>query len=118
MKEAPAPQKVMGSEDAENIGLFPSKDKNQDLKLPQNSNHINADKPIEHLGKLNMDESVEEISEELNEKGSYQPPDRQDKSSRGRSRLPEGEIRRDRYRYDVTDRRYRYDYYDNRSYSE
>ena len=36
-------------------------------------------------------------------------------SPRGRSRLPKSEIQRDRYRYDVTDRRYRYDYYDNRS---
>ena len=62
-----------------------------------------------------MDQSVEEISEEINERGSYQPPDIQGISCRSRSRLPESLTQRDRYRYDVTDRRYRYDNYANRS---
>ena len=48
-----------------------------------------------------MDQSVEEI----NEQGSYQPPDNQ----RCRLRLPETSSPRERHRYDVADRRYRYD---------
>ena len=58
---------------------------------------------------------MEEINEEINERGSYQPPDGQGISHRGRSRLPECVTQRNRYRYDVTDRRYRYDNYANRS---
>ena len=54
-----------------------------------------------------MDQSVEEI----NEQGSYQPPD----NWRCRSRLPETSSPRERNRYDVTDRRYRYDGHLNRS---
>ena len=107
--------KLMKSKDVENVGLFPPKGKNQDKFLPQNSSPNNADKPNEHLGKLNMDQSVEEVNEEPNEQGSYQPQDRQEMNPRGRSRLQESETRRDRYMHDVTDRRFRYDYYDNRS---
>ena len=55
------------------------------------------------------------MNKEINERGSYQPPDGQGISCRGRSRLPESETHRDRYRYDVTDRRYRYDNYTNKS---
>ena len=40
---------------------------------------------------------------------------REDDSSRGRLRSPESVEQRDRYRYDVTDRRYHYDSYANRS---
>ena len=53
--------------------------------------------------------------EEINEQGSYQPPDRHDVNQRHRSRLPETSSPRERHRYDVTDRRYRYDGYLNRS---
>ena len=43
------------------------------------------------------------------------PPDEQGISHRGRSRSPKSETHRDRYRYDVTDRRYWYDNYANKS---
>ena len=62
-----------------------------------------------------MDQSVEEVNEDLNGRGSYQPPNNQDDSSRGRPRSAESVECRDRYRYDVTDRRYRCDSYANRS---
>ena len=55
------------------------------------------------------------MNEEINERGSYQPPDGQGINCRGRSRSPESKTHRDRYRYDVTDRRYRYDNYTNKS---
>ena len=58
---------------------------------------------------------MEEINEEINERGSYQLPDGQGINHSGRSRSPESVTQRDRYRYDVTDRRYRYDNYANRS---
>ena len=58
-----------------------------------------------------MDQSVEEI----NEQGSYQPPDRLDINQRHRSRSPETSSPRERHRYDVTDKRSRYDGYFNRS---
>ena len=62
-----------------------------------------------------MDQSVKKINEEINKRGSYQPPDRQGISCRSKSRSPESVTQRERYRYDVTDRRYRYDNYANRS---
>ena len=102
VKEKPAMSKVMVRENEDNIGLFPPNGKNQE-------------KSNEHLGKLQIDQSVEEMNEEINERGSYQLPDGQGISCRGRLRSPESETHRDRYRYDVTDRRYRYDNYVNKS---
>ena len=97
----------------EEVGLFPPQGKNPDKST--NQGPINPDKFNEHLGKLQIDQSVEEANEDLNERGSYQPPDNQNDNSRGRPRSPESIERRDRYRYDVTDRRYCFYYYDNRS---
>ena len=102
VKEKPATSKAMVSENKDNVGLF----------LP---NGKNQKKSNEHLGKLHIDQSVEEMNKEIKERGSYQPPDGQGISHRGRSRSPESETHRDRYRYDVTDRRYRYDNYANKS---
>ena len=62
-----------------------------------------------------MDQSVEEINKEINERGSYQPLDRQSISHRSRPRSPESIAQRERYRFDVTDRRYMYDNYANKS---
>ena len=62
-----------------------------------------------------MDQSVEEINEEINEQGSYQPSDRQKVKWRSRSRSPESSSQRERHSYYITDRRYRYDSYTNRS---
>ena len=46
-----------------------------------------------------MDQSVEEV----NEQGSYQPPNSHDVNWRCRSRSPENSSPRKRHRYDVTD---------------
>ena len=62
-----------------------------------------------------MAQSVEEINEEINEQGSYQPPDRQKVNRRSRLRSPESSSHGERHRYDVIDRRYRYDSYSYRS---
>ena len=102
MKERPPTSKTMTSKNKENVGLF----------LP---NGKNQEKSNEHLGKLHIDQSVEEMNEEISKRGSYQLPDGQGINCRGRSRLPESETHRDRYRHDVTDRRYRYDNYVNKS---
>ena len=115
IKENPTTSKTTVSEDVDNVGLFPPNGKNQEKLFPQNSSPKNASKSNDCLGKLNIDQSVEEINEEINERGSYQPPDGQGISHRGRSRSPKNVTQRDRYRYDVTDRRYRYDNYANRS---
>ena len=97
------------NENMEEVGLFLPQGKNSDKPTNQNSDPIDTGKFNEHLGKPQIDQSVEEINE-----GSYQPPENQDHNSRGRPRSPDSECR-DRYRYDVTDRRYHFDYYDNRS---
>ena len=114
-KEKPTTSNSTVSKEVNNVGLFPHKGKVQEVLFPKNSSPKNESKSNEHLGKLSMDQSVEEINEEINEQGSYQPPDRQSISHRSRSRSPESIAQRERYRYDVTDRRYRYDNYANRS---
>ena len=114
IKENPTASKATVNEDVNNVGLFPPKGKDQERLFPQNSSPKNEGNINKHLGKLNMDQSVEEINEEINERGSYQPPDRQNISHRSRSRSPESVTQRENYRCDVTDRRYRYDNYANR----
>ena len=99
----------------EEVGLFPPKGKNLGKSANPNSIPINTDEFNEHLGKPQIEQSVEEVNEDLNERGSYQAPDNPNDNSRGRPRSPESIERRDRYTYDVTDRRYRFDYNDNRS---
>ena len=100
-----------GNKDVNNVGLFPPKGKDQVGLFPPNSSPKNHNKSNEHLRNFNLDQSVEEV----NEQGSYQPPDRHDVNRRHRSRSPETSTPRERHRYDVTDRRYRYDGYLNRS---
>ena len=48
-------------------------------------------------------------------RGSYQPPDRNSHDCRSRSRSPEDSTHRGRHRYDTTDRRNRHDSYTGRS---
>ena len=103
------------NEKMEGVSLFPPKGKNLDKSANPNSIPINTDQFNEHLGKLLIEQSVEEVNEDLNERDSYQPPDNPNDNSRGRLRSPESIEQRDRYRYDVTDRRYQFDYNDNRS---
>ena len=102
IKERLPTSKATTSENKENVGLFPPNGKNQ-----ERSN--------EHLGKLHIDQYVEEINKGISKRGSYQLPDGQGINRRGRSRSPESKTHGDRYRYDVTDRRYRYDNYTNKS---
>ena len=97
MKERPPMSQTMASKNEETVGLFPPNGKNQE-------------KSNEHLGKLHVDHSVEDMNEEISKRGSYQLPDGQGINRRGSLRSPESETHRDRYRYDVTDRRYRYNY--------
>ena len=87
-----------GNKDGNNAGLFPPKGKDQVELFPMNSSPKNHYKSNEHLRNFDMDQSVEEI----NEQGSYQPPD----NWRHRSRLPETSSPRERHRYDIADRRY------------
>ena len=103
------------NEKMKGVGLFPPKCKNLDRPANPNLIPINTNEFSECLGKPQMEQSVEEVNEDLNERGSYQPPDNPNYNSRGRPRSPVSIERRDRYRYDVTDRRYRFDYNDNRS---
>ena len=102
MKERPPTSKTTTSENKESVGLFSPNGKNQE-------------KSNEHLRKLHIDQSVEEMNKEISKRGSYQLPDGQGINRRGRSRSPESKTHRDRYRYDVTDRRYRYDNYVNKT---
>ena len=100
-----------GNKDVNNVGLFLPKGKDQVGLFPPNSSPKNHRKSNEHLRNFDMDQSVEEI----NEQGSYQPPDRDDVNQKHRSRSPETSSPRKRHRYEVTDRRYRYDGYLNKS---
>ena len=86
--------------------MFPPKGKNLDRPANPNSILINTDEFNKHLGKAQMEQLVKEVNEDLNERGLYQPPDNLNDNSRGRPRSPESIELRDRYSYDVTDRRY------------
>ena len=73
----------------EGLGLFPPKGKNLDKSANQNSSPINTSEFNEGLGKPQIEQSIQEVNKDLNERGSYQPPDNQDDNSRGRPRSPE-----------------------------
>ena len=77
------------NEKMEGVGLFPPKGKNLDRPANPNLIPINTDEFNEHLGKPQMEQSVEEVNEDLNERGSYQPPDNPNDNSRSRPRSPE-----------------------------
>ena len=77
------------NEKMEGVGLFPPKGKNQDKPANPNLIPINTDEFNEPLGKPQIEQSVEEVNEDLNERGSYQPPDNPNDNSRGRPRSPE-----------------------------
>ena len=96
---------------AQEVQIFQEFVKDQVGLFPPNSSPKNHTKSNKHLRNFDMDQSVEEV----NEQGSYQPPDRHDVDRRCRSRSPETSSPRERHRYNVTDRRYRYDGYLNRS---
>ena len=67
------------------------------------------------------DESFRDFNEEQlinkvnDDRGSYEPPDRNSHDYRSRSRSPDNSTHRERHRYDTTDRRNRHDSYTGRS---
>ena len=66
-KEEPAASNTAVSEDINNVGLFPHKGKDHVGLFPSNSSPKNPNKSNEHLGNLDMDQSVEEINKDINE---------------------------------------------------
>ena len=77
------------NEEMEGVGLFPPKGKNLDRPANPNLIPIITDEFNECLGKPQIEQLVKEFNEDLNERGSYQPPDNKNDISRGRLRSPE-----------------------------
>ena len=67
----------------------------------------------ENFRDFNEEQLISEVND--NDRGSYQPPDRNGHEYRPRSRSPEMNSHRERNRYDATDRRSRHDSYASRS---
>ena len=67
----------------------------------------------ENFRDFNEEQLISEVSDD--DRGSYQPPDRNGHEYRPRSRSPEMNSHRERNRYDATDRRSRHDSYASRS---
>ena len=91
---------VVKPKEEEPPGLFPPK--------PKVNNDYN-----ENFRDFNEEQLISEVNDD--DRGSYQPPDRNGHDYRPRSRSPEMSTHRERNRYDVTDRRSRHDSYANRS---
>ena len=66
------------------------------------------------------DFNEEQLNNEVNDddRGSYEPPDRNSHDYRSRSRSPENSTHRERHKYETSDRRYRCDSYTGRSDSD
>ena len=67
----------------------------------------------ENFRDFNEEQLISEVNDD--DRGSYQPPDRNGHEYRPRSRSPEMNSHRERNRYDATDRRSRHDSYASRS---
>ena len=85
----------------ESAGLFPP-------TKPKANNKYD-----ESFRDFNEEQSINEVNDD--DRGSYEPPDRNSYDYRSRSRLPEDRTHRERHRYDTTDRRNRHDSYTGRS---
>ena len=85
----------------ETAGLFPP-------TKPKANNNYN-----ESFRDFNEEQSINEVNDD--DRGSYEPPDRNSHNYRSRSRSPEDSTHRERHRYDTTDRRNRHDSYTGRS---
>ena len=85
----------------ETAGLFPP------TKPKANNNYD------ESFRDFNEEQSINEVNDD--DRGSYEPPDRNSHDDRSRSRSPEDSTCRERHRYDTTDRRNRHDSYTGRS---
>ena len=62
---------------------------------------------------FNEEQLINEVNDD--DRGSYQPPDKNGHDYRSKSRSPETNTHRERHRYDTTDRRNRHDSYTSRS---
>ena len=82
------------------------------LFLP-NKSKVDIYKYDESFREFNVEQSINEVND--SDRGSYQPPDRNNHNYRSRSRSPEDSTHRERHRYEVSDRRYRHDSYTGRS---
>ena len=85
----------------ETAGLFPP-------TKPKANNNYN-----ESFRDFNKEQSINEVNDD--DRGSYEPPDRNSHDYRSRSRSLEDSTHRERHRYDTTDRRNRHDGYTGRS---
>ena len=85
----------------ETAGLFPP-------TKPKSNNDYN-----ESFRDFNEEQSINEVNDD--DRGSYQPPDKNSHDYRSKSRSPESNIHRERHRYDTTDRRNGHDSYTSRS---
>ena len=81
----------------ETAGLFPP-------TKPKANNSYN-----ESFRDFNEEQSINEVNDD--NRGSYEPPDRNNHDYRSRSRSPEDNTHRERHRYNTTDRRNRHDSY-------
>ena len=66
----------------------------------------------ENFRDFNEEQLINEVND--NDRGSYQPPDKNSHDYRSKSRSPDMNSHRERNRYDTTDRRYRHDSYTSR----
>ena len=85
----------------EPAGLFPP------TKLKVNNDYK------ENFRDFNEEQLINEVND--NDRGSYQPPDKNGHDYRSKSRSPDMNSHRQRNRYDTTDRRYRHGSYTSRS---
>ena len=81
----------------ETAGLFPP-------TKPKANNDYN-----ESFRDFNEEQSINEVHDD--DRGSYQPPDKNGHDYRSKLRSPENNTHRERHRYDTTDRRNRHDSY-------
>ena len=85
----------------ETAGLFPP-------TKPKTNNDYN-----ESFRNFNEEQLINEVNDD--DRGSYQPLDKNSHDYRSKSRSPENNTHRERHRYDTTDRRNRHDSYTSRS---
>ena len=85
----------------ETAGLFPP-------TKPKANNDYNKS-----FRDFNQEQSINKVNDD--DRGSYQPPDKNGHDYRSKSRSPENNVHRERYIYDTTDRRNRHDSYTSRS---
>ena len=80
--------------------------------FPPTKTKVNNDYQ-ENFRDFNEEQLINEVNDD--DRGSYQPPDKNDHDYRSKSRSPEMNSHRERNRYDTTDRRNRHDSYTSRS---